>query len=491
MNTSHVLIIGGGLAGLSTGCYARTNGFRTTILEHGLGLGGVCTAWQSGAYTFDGCIHWLTEGPFSRLYEELKIIPPVKTHTLTQFATWRDPRAKTEITVGQNLDAFARSLRALSPADGDEIDRMVAAARELTELDPGYENPPELSTLGASLKGLWEMRSHLGTLAHYRLPVGAWTAEHLHSPQLRQLFLRLMPADSSMLFLLFTLGYLGRGWLSRPVGGSGAFRDALVARYEALGGQTRLNTTVEEVVVEDGRATGVRLTDGTLLRGDLVVSTASAPETVLRLLAGRYGAVEMEKRLAEWKLFAPVVLASYGVALPLTELPPTLLIESIEPLFVGGCTNDHLHLRIYNDDPSVAPPGHTVVQAMAQSDFDWWAARGSGYGAAKSALSDAILDRIDAAIPGVRAATRQTDLATPLTFWRSARSWRGAFEGWMPRTESFTGHLPRTLPGLSGFYMAGQWVEPGGGVPTALMSGRQLVQILCHEAGRPFLRAQS
>ena len=81
------------------------------------------------------------------------------------------------------------------------------------------------------------------------------------------------------------------------------------------------------------------------------------------------------------------------------------------------------------------------------------------------------------------------DVATPLTFWRNARAWRGAYEGWMPSTDNFMQHVPKTLPGLDRLYMAGQWVEPGGGVPTALMSGRQLVQILCSEAGKPFVAA--
>ena len=62
---------GGGLAGLSTGCYGRVNGWRTTIVEHNLALGGVCTAWRREPYTVDGCIHWLTGGPFMKIYNEL------------------------------------------------------------------------------------------------------------------------------------------------------------------------------------------------------------------------------------------------------------------------------------------------------------------------------------------------------------------------------------------------------------------------------------
>ena len=56
----------------------------------------------------------------------------------------------------------------------------------------------------------------------------------------------------------------------------------------------------------------------------------------------------------------------------------------------------------------------------------------------------------------------------------------------MPNSESMFGHVKKKLSGLDGFYMAGQWVEPGGGVPTAVMSGRQAVQILCADDGLPF-----
>jgi phytoene dehydrogenase-like protein len=49
-----------------------------------------------------------------------------------------------------------------------------------------------------------------------------------------------------------------------------------------------------------------------------------------------------------------------------------------------------------------------------------------------------------------------------------------------------TARMPKTLPGLDCFYMAGQWVEPGGGVTGVLPSGRQVVQLICHHDGVPF-----
>lgn len=79
-----------------------------------------------------------------------------------------------------------------------------------------------------------------------------------------------------------------------------------------------------------------------------------------------------------------------------------------------------------------------------------------------------------------------TDVATPYTTWRYTRNHRGAFEGWLPTPAAIAARVERTLPGLENFYMAGQWVTPGGGVPPCLYSGRQVVQILCHREGRKF-----
>ncbi|HEY0465624.1 MAG TPA: hypothetical protein VGC79_15530, partial [Polyangiaceae bacterium] len=105
----------------------------------------------------------------------------------------------------------------------------------------------------------------------------------------------------------------------------------------------------------------------------------------------------------------------------------------------------------------------------------------------KEAVGALALERLDRYLPGVQAAVRVSDVATPLTFWNNARSWKGAYEGWLPTPESMFGHIKKTLPGLACFYMAGQWVEPGGGVPTALMSGRHVTQLICAAEGRPFV----
>jgi len=185
-------------------------------------------------------------------------------------------------------------------------------------------------------------------------------------------------------------------------------------------------------------------------------------------------------------MFQPIVLASYGVSTALDGEPGTLLVDGIDPLLVGSRRNEHLYLRVYNDDPAFAPSGHAVVQAMLETEYDWWATRGARYQAEKDDTAKRVLHALEQHLPRVKGHVQMTDIATPLTFWRSARSWRGAFEGWLPTSDAFK-HVPKQLPGLDRFYMAGQWVEPGGGVPMAVMSGRQVVELVCASLGRPFV----
>jgi phytoene desaturase len=485
MADTKLLIVGGGLAGLSAGCYALANGFKVTIVEHNLALGGVCTAWQRGPYLVDGCIHWLTGGPFLHLYEELGIVPAVGLRTMEEFATYRHTGENWHVRFSRNLADTEAGLRAISREDGDALGRLFQTIERFDDLGLDVEHPPELASLSDRLRQLWRFRHAAATLVSFRRPVGTWVADEFKSPRLRTVFTRLIPPEMPMWTALFILGWLARGRLSRPIGGTAPFRDALTARYHALGGEAIVNMTVDEVLVADGRARGVRLSDGTLLEADAVISTSSAPETVFRLLGGRYGTDAWKARMNKWQMFQPIVLASYGVARTLEDQPPTLLLDGIHPLTVGNHRNDFLHVRIYNDDPAFAPEGHTVVQSIVPTDYDWWATRGTHYQHERDLAADAILTCIDRYVPGVKPAAVMTDIATPLTFWRSARSWRGAYEGWMPTPDTFK-HVSKQLPGLERFYMAGQWVEPGGGIPMAIMSGRHVAEILCAAFERPF-----
>ena len=78
-------------------------------------------------------------------------------------------------------------------------------------------------------------------------------------------------------------------------------------------------------------------------------------------------------------------------------------------------------------------------------------------------------------------------MATPMTWVRYTGNWRGSYEGWLLTPKTFMTSMSKTLPGLDNFYMAGQWVNPGGGMPSAAMSGSHTIQIICKKDKKEFV----
>jgi hypothetical protein len=90
-----------------------------------------------------------------------------------------------------------------------------------------------------------------------------------------------------------------------------------------------------------------------------VISTSSAPETVLRLLGGRYEASATRERLAKWRLFDPVLLASFGVERPFADAQRTA--TSVEP----HCIVTACKAPLRRDRPRI-----TAVRGRAGRQFD-------------------------------------------------------------------------------------------------------------------------
>jgi phytoene dehydrogenase-like protein len=113
------------------------------------------------------------------------------------------------------------------------------------------------------------------------------------------------------------------------------------------------------------------------------------------------------------------------------------------------------------------------------------------YNRHKAEAAEVIITALDTRYSGLRAAVEVVDVATPVTYERYTGNWRGAFAGWAMTTRKMSMMMgigmDKTLPGLDHFYMAGQWVEPGGNVELSCASGRDVVKDICREINRPFV----
>jgi phytoene dehydrogenase-like protein len=489
MAEKSIAIIGAGLTGLATGCYAQMNGYRTRIYERHTRAGGACTAWKRKGYTIDGCIRWLSGGrPGARdhqLYREVGALQGNRLLPLDRLAWLVDEAGGQRLQVTADLDRLAADLEALSPEDGQVIDELLAGVRAFGERERTVDRPREWMGPLARLRRTWALRRPLLRLARYNVSAAAF-AKRFSSPFLRWAVANVCTPQVTMTALLTLLARLVAGELATVEGGSLAFTLAIARRYVALGGQLFYGAAVKEILVEHDRAIGVRLADGSTHRADVVVSAAGGDGAHFYMRGGRYAGAAIRKRRRDGPPHRGLLLISYGLA----HVFPGQAVETVlrlrRPLLTVDRPVERMRYRVSN--ATLAPAGKAVVQAFLETDVDYWHALHQDrarYEAQKTRITGEVLERLAAHLPGLSAHVEMTDVATPYTWWRYTRCDNCAFAGGLPTPEHGRGPLSRALPGLRNAYVAGQRGQPGG-IPAALRSGRRVVQILCHRDGTPF-----
>ena len=497
MAEKSIIIIGAGLAGLSTGCYAQMNGYQSQIFEHHTVPGGVAATWKRKGYTIDGGIHFIMGHKpgkaLHELYRELGTAQANRFVDMTTYGRFTDETSGRCVEVTRDLNRLAIDLKAFSADDAPVVDELIAGARSMQGLDMsevGLSKPPQLVGPLDRIKEMWNMRRLLRYFTgKYARPVADYV-QAVHDPWLRRCIKNLFLPEVPVWFIFMILGMLSEGQLGYLKGGCLGFILPIEKRYKDLGGQVTYKATVEEILVENGRAVGVRLADGSKHRANIVVSAADGYSTIFKMLSGRYVNEEIKSRYANWKWFPPLIMVSYGVAREFPGEPSFNTIMLEHPFTAGNQTIDGIFIRIFNYSSRFAPEGKTVVQVEFETEWDYWdnlqREDRARYDAEKERIAAEILKRLETYYPGISSLVEVIDVATPYTTWRYTRNHKGSYEGWLPMPGVINTRVERTLPGLTNFYMAGQWVMPGGGVPPCLYSGRHVVQLLCNRDRKTF-----
>jgi phytoene dehydrogenase-like protein len=321
-------------------------------------------------------------------------------------------------------------------------------------------------------------------------------ARRFKNPHLREAFPLAFGGDMPrmpMFFLLMTLGWLNSREAGYPIGGALAFAGAIERRYRSLGGEIHCKSRVDRVLVENNRAVGIKLADGTEHKGDAVISAADGHTTIFKMLEGRYINDEIRGYYENPRLYDPLIYVGLGVARRFDDVPASVggvAFPLQKPVSVAGKERKALSALIYSFDPTLAPEGKTLIKVQFPTDYDYWetlSRQPDLYKAEKKQIADTVISLLDRRFPGLAKQVEMCDVATPVTWVRYTGNWRGSYEGWLPNAEMLMKKMSKTLPGLENFYMAGQWVEPGGGMPTAALSGRNVVQILCKRDRKTFI----
>lgn len=502
--TRTLSIIGAGIAGLSAGCYGQMNGYRTRIYEMHSLPGGVCTTWRRKGYKIDGCLHWLTGirpgTDFHRIWEELGVIgaSPLVEHDEYARIEGRDGRV---FIVYCNVDRLERHMKELAPEDSGLIESFANGIRKMAGFPIPWEKAPDLFGVFDVLKMMWSMAPYAGFFRTWGRRTIQDVARRFKNPFLREVFPHVFnlenPPEFPMVAVMKTFAWMDEGACGYPLGGSLEFARAIERRYRDLGGEIHYESRVEKILVEGGRAVGVRLADGSERRSDIVVSAADGRTTIFDMLDGAYTNRKIRGYYGTLALFPPLIYVGLGVARRFPEVPCT--VTGIDfpfdaPVRIGDRERDRLSVQFYSFDPSLAPEGKTFVRVHFPSDYDYWEKRKRDplrYAAEKEEIADHVVRQLDRRFEGFAEAVEMRDVATPLTWVRYTGNWRGSFEGWIETTDTLTMRMSQMLPKLENFYMAGQWVQPGGSVPAVAVSGRNAVQIICRKDGKRFETTRS
>ena len=491
-----VAIVGAGVAGLSAGCYLRMNGYQAHIYEMHKLPGGLCTSWQRGGYTIDCCVHWLTGSrpgkSFHKLWQEVGLIQGLTLVDHEEFGRAYFPDGPT-VVLYSDLDRLQKHLIELAPEDATEIKALVKAAKHLAKHELPSDIPPrQLMGFGDVLRIMPGMLRFLPILRKWNaMTIGEW-AQRLKNRFVREALLQVWMPEMSALILPMTLGWFHGRQAGYPIGGSLPLARAIEKRFLDLGGAVDYRARVTEILVENDRAVGVRLADGREERCDVVISAADLHATAFDMLGGRYVDDQIRGWFKDLLPFPAILFVGVGVNGTFPDEPVLASGASLglaEPITIAGRPLTRLSYRLQNFDPTMAPAGKTIITSIIETDYEYWtelAKDRTAYEAEKKAIASAVVKALDGHLPSLADLVEVVDVATPTTFERYTGNWRGSFEGWLPTPGTLTKSMPLTLPGLGSFYLAGQWVAPGGGLPSGVMTGRQVAQLICHKDGKKF-----
>ncbi len=493
-----IVIIGAGIAGLSAGCYARMNGYDVEIHEAHTVPGGLCTSWRRGDYVIDGCIHWLTGSSpgsgFYSIWEELGAVQGRRMFDHEVFSTVAARNGK-KLHLYTDIDRLEAHLKELSPQDARAIEELCALIRRLAGFSFPIGKPAELMGMLDGIRMMARLHPHMKDLA----TVGGMTLKDLgarfNDPFLRDaieniFFDGTMPAMA----LVMTLGPMSRHAAGYPLGGSLEFARAIEKRFIDLDGRIIYGSRVGKVIEMAGRAVGVRLTGGGEVAADYVISASDMRATLFSLLDGSRIEPLHRELLDTGRLYDPMVQVAFGVDVDLSnEISCVGTAYELEhPVELAGRKLSHFRVKNYCYDPALAPAGKSVVMAGTSTDWSYWEpliADPSAYAEEKERIVATCREEVDRIYPGFSSKIEVTDIATPHTFARYTGNWKGTFMTWMLSSDFQRAHryIPKTVPGLSGFYLASMWTDPPGGIPGAASAGRGVVQLLCHEDRKEFV----
>jgi prolycopene isomerase len=484
-----VVIVGSGMGGLTAGALLARAGRRVLIAERATAAGGYAHAFKRGPYTFDPGVRWVGDPTlFNRLLDFLEVADRCNLLLVEPFYTAVFPGFRLDVPLGQEayLEAHVRHFPHQAAAFRRYLDLCYRIHWEAHQL------PPRLT-----MAGLDEATRKYPTVFKYiRATLQEVLDDCLTDPRLKALCTAPWPYVGSPPRRLSFLSYAQFlfAHIEQVFYCQGSFENLVQALVTALtrrGGELVLGNGVSHILIEDGRAVGVELAGGQIVRASAVISNADATQTFETLV----GVDHLPTRFVRnFRKLTPSLSAFSVYAVTTMDLVALNGGHPVHEFFYyKSWDHDETWRQILAGqpwgmfmatpsvvDPHLAPPGQHIISATAPVPYDI----GTPWNDARARYTELVLDEIEAVFPGTRKTLVFTESATPLTLEAYTSNLKGAIVGWENTPEQMSSRRPALQTPIPGLYLAGHWTHPGGSILRAAVSGIHTTQLVLEDSGQ-------
>ena len=486
MKKKKIVIIGGGVAGLTAGIYLQQAGFESVIYEKHTRVGGECTGWKREGYQIDNCIHWLTgtkEGTgLNDLWTNIGALGEGVTLNQPDFFFSSEQDGE-KITFWRDLEKTRQELIALSPEDKEEIDCLIDYTKLGETMDMPVEKPfdkmnvMDYIKLGASMAGIGKLLKKYGKIDISEM------ADRFKHPLIRMAINDYMPKQYQAYALLLSYATITAGNGGIPEGGSVSMVMRVKKRYEDLGGIIRTGCPVKKMIIKRKRAIGIMLEQDEFIAADYVVCACDTDYTFRELLDKSYMPKEL-KLSYEDRLSYPVV-SGFHVAFAVDGYYPELdgmHLFGCEELRIASESITRLSCKGFYYEPSFSPEGKGILQStisQSEADYQYWIElyeKKEEYNIEKMRLANEILSRLVMQYPCLEHKIRILDVWTPATYQAYYNAYHGAYMSFIVTKHAKNRRIAGKIKGLPNVFLASQWLMGPGGLPTAAAMGKFAAQ---------------
>lgn len=509
-----VIVVGGGISGLTATAYLARAGYATLLCEKEHTCGGLVNAFERGGFHFDGGIRAIENSgmvfPMLRdLGIELEFLPSQVTLGIEDH--------NIPMVSAEDLTDYQALLEDLFPESRHELPGLVAQMRQsmgYMDILYGVDNPifmdvkKDAAYFGkVVLPWLPKFVLTLRRIAKSHDPIGDKVRQYTQNQSLIDVIIQHFFRDTPA---FFALGYFSLYLDYRyPRGGTAKLPQSLVRYISDHGGQIRTDTRIvavdpqaRSVTDADGQQHGYRsliwaadlkalyrcleierIEDATarqaVVERKAALENCAGGDSVLTLFLG----VDLDKSYFEERTSAHLFYTPHRIGQ--SQAGPAPIGQGRQA--IERWLTEFLRLTTYEisipvlRDPALAPPGQTglIISLLFDYDLTVHIQEAGWYDAFKVYCESRILEVLDASVfPGIKDAVVERFSSTPLSIARTAGTTDGAITGWaFTNTPVPAEHrLPRVASAvrtpIPGVLQAGQWTFSPSGLPTCILTGK-------------------